>query len=110
MRSDDWQILGATVAVVGLVMLATLAAQYRWFRDGSWIQRIVFFTTGVAAIAILRTVGVPPAWFDGSNAAFILGGSLFAGAFIGRSAREFRLPLLTGMGGTLLVLNVLPHL
>lgn len=110
MSSDDWQIVLTLLAVVAMVMLAALAAQYHWFRDGSMLQRIVFFLTGVAVIAILRIAGVPPAWFDGSNSAFMLGASLLLGAFIGRAGREFRLPLFTGMGGTLLVLNVLPHL
>jgi hypothetical protein len=110
MSSDDWQIVVALLAVVAMVMLAALAAQYHWFRDGSMLQRSVFFLTGVASIAVLRVVGVPPAWFDGSKPAFTLAATLIVGAFIGRAGREFRLPLFTGMGGALLVLNVLPHL
>ena len=97
------------VAAFVILALATLAAQFKWLRDGSLHQRILFFRAGAAISASLFAAGIPPRWFNGSAAAFTLAASLTLGAFLGRAGRTFRLPLLLGLGGTLLVLNFLPH-
>jgi peptidoglycan/LPS O-acetylase OafA/YrhL len=97
------------IAAFAILALATMAAHFHWLRDGSLHQRILFFLAGAAISASLFLARIPPKWFNGSTAAFTLAASLTLGAFVGRDARGFRLPLLLGMGGTLLVLNVLPH-
>ena len=97
------------VAAAFVILIAiTLAAQFKWLPEGR-VKFILVLISGVAVILALRLAQLPPSWFSGSAASFGLALSLSAGAFLGRSAdeRSFGLPLLLGMGGSLLVLNII---
>ena len=108
---NDRLAAGPLIALFVILALATLAAQFKWLPENSWIQRVLFFLSGAAVSGCLFAAGVPPKWLDGSKGAFAFAATLTAGAFLGRDAgRSFRLPLLLGMGGTLLAVNVVPHL
>jgi hypothetical protein len=100
----------AALASIFLILAVALAAQFKWLRGDSVFARIVIFVAGAASIIMLGIAKVPPSWFDGGRTGFVLGISFCAGAFLGREARWFRMPLLLGMGLPLLVFNVLAHL
>jgi hypothetical protein len=98
------------IASFAILALATLAAQFKWLPEDSAVQRVVFLLAGIGVVASLFAAGLPPRWFDGSKSAFGLAAMLTIGAFVGRAGQSFRLPLLLGMGGTLLVVNFMAHL
>jgi len=101
-----WAIAGS----FAILILVTLAAQFRWLPSNGRVYAAIVLVAGIGVVAALWYADIPPNWFDGSKSAFLLALSLAVSAFVGGDAgREFRRPLLLGMGGTLLVLNVLAH-
>jgi hypothetical protein len=100
----DLQMVTLAVAFVVLLGVAGLA-QLGWLPAGK-PKTVVVFVAGVAVSLSLAAGGLPPLWFSGSKAAFGFAASLTLGAFTFRQAeRSFGLPLLLGMGLTLLALN-----
>ena len=91
-----------------LIAAVTLIAQFKWLRDG-WFKTTLIVVAAVLSVASLRIAGLPPAWFFGSKTGFALGLSLALGGLVARAGEErsFGMPLLTGMGGTLLVVNAI---
>ena len=104
MTDSQIAFLAATFVIL---LLITLAAQFRWLGEGR-TRTVLVLLSGIAAMLCLRIAELPPSWFSASKTGFLLGLSLTIGAFLGRNAEErsFRFPLLLGMGGTLLVANV----
>ncbi|HWW62958.1 MAG TPA: hypothetical protein VN181_16405 [Thermoanaerobaculia bacterium] len=108
MSANQWLFFLLSLIVL---FLASLAAQFNWVRSRLG-KRIVYFITGVLCIGCLWVAGLPPKWFDGTKVGFGLGLSFAVGAWVPgpESERSFRLPLFLGIGLTLLVVNVFPHL
>jgi hypothetical protein len=100
------QVVFLASAFVILVAI-TLAAQFRWLGNGK-VKTVLVCIAGVASVVALRLVGLPPSWFSGSGTGFGMAVSFGLGAFVFRTAEEkaFGLPLLLGMGLTLLLANV----
>ena len=96
-------VAGAFVIIAAI----TAVVQLRWLRIGR-VQRVITFVCGVLAMLCLWASGLPPSWFAASWAAFVLIISLLLWAFVlrGTDERSFGVPLLLGMGLTLLVANV----
>ena len=90
-----------------IIAAITAVVQFRWLRIGR-VQRVITFVCGVLAMLCLWASGLPPSWFAASWAAFVLIISLLLWAFVlrGTDERSFGVPLLLGMGLTLLVANV----
>ena len=102
---SDGQV-GVFILVVFIVLLVSVAAQFRWLGNGK-VQTVVVFISGVAVITLLRIGNIPPSWFAGKVAGFALAASLTAGAFIGRGEEKaFRLPLFLGLGLSLFAVNI----
>ncbi len=99
-----FSMLAAVLAIIGIV---TLIATKNWLRRG-WARWIVYGGAGCAIPLLMYFVEVPPDWFDGEGEGFWIALSLLLGAFVldSDSERAFGRPLLIGMGGTLVVLNV----
>lgn len=95
-------VASAFVLILGIA----LPAQFGWIRGA--LQTRAAFVCGVAAIACLWTANIPPDWFAGSREGFAIGATVSASAFLYRRAdeRAFGLPLLLGLGLTLLVANL----
>jgi len=107
MKDEELWAFAISLTILALV---TLAAQFRWLPSNRRAYAAIVLVAGIGTVAALRYGGIPPQWFDGSKGAFLLGLTLAGSAFLGGDAgREFRVPLFLGMGGTLLVLNVLAH-
>lgn len=108
MNGNQWLFFALSLVIL---FVAAIAAQFNWIRSRI-AKTIVFFIAGVGVIGCLWIAGLPPKWFDGTKVGFGLGGSFAVGSFIpGADAeRSFRFPLCLGMGLTLLVANVFPHL
>lgn len=72
------------------------------------MKTVLVFVSGVAAVVALRLAGLPPSLFSGSASGFGMAVSFGLGAFVFRTAEEkaFGVPLLLGMGLTLLLANV----
>ena len=103
--TDDQVVFLATAFVILLGI--TLAAQFRWLGKGR-VKTVLVFIAGVASVVALYLAGLPPAWFSGSASGFGVALSLGLGAFVFRTAEEkaFGVPLLLGMGLSLLLANV----
>ena len=86
-----------------LILGSAVAAQWWGLRN-----RIVIFVIGCLSVVCLWIANLPPKWFQGSWTGFGLALVLIAASFAGRTADEvsYRLPMLLGMGLTLLVANV----
>jgi len=100
------------VASAFVILLGVTAmAQFRWLRDGR-AKTTILILSGIAVIASLRIAGLPPSWFEGSKAGFAIALGFLAGAFPGKTGEErsFGQPLLLGLGGTLLAVNVIAFL
>ncbi len=84
----------------------TLAAQFRWFGNGKVKTVLVFRASRPSLLSVW--LDCRPSWFSGSAAGFGVAVSFGLGAFVFRTAEEkaFGLPLLLGMGLTLLLANV----
>lgn len=100
------QISAIASAFVVLLGVAGLA-QMGWLPAGK-PRIVVVFAAGVVVSLSLGLAGIPPKWFSGSKEGFGFATSLTLGAFayLGRKERGFGLPLLLGMGLTLLVWNI----
>jgi hypothetical protein len=92
-----------------IIIVITLLAQFKWLPSNRIASAMLVFPAGVGTVAALYAADIPPDWFDGSRTGFMLGATLALSSFLGRDARECRLPFLLGMGGALLVFNVLAH-
>ena len=102
-----FSMLAMVLAIIGLV---TLIATKEWLRRG-WASRIVYGGAGCAIVLLMYYVDVPPDWFDGEGEGFWIALSLLLWAFVldSGSERTFGRPLLIGMAGTLIVLNLYAH-
>jgi hypothetical protein len=108
MSSDQAVFIAAAFVVLAL---ATLFAWREWLPAGK-IKFAALLFAGIGIIALLWLADIPPDWFDGSGEGFALAGGFLVMSILGRHKSEtsFRLPLLLGMGGTMLALNVWAHL
>lgn len=102
-----FSMLAAVLAILGIV---TLIATKQWLRRG-WASWIVYGGAGCAITLLMDFVDVPPDWFDGEGEGFWIAVSLLLWAFVldSGSERTFGRPLLIGVGGTLVVLNLYAH-
>ena len=99
------QMVTLAAAFVVLLGIGGLA-QLGWLPSGK-TKTVVVFAAGVVVSVSLAAGGLPPLWFSGSKAAFGFAASLTVGALAFRpQERSFGVPLLLGMGLTLLVLNI----
>ena len=98
------------VIAFAMLFAITLLEMRKWLPAGRAKFAIVFLA-GAAIAGSLFLAGIPPDWFDGSTAAFLVAGSLLLGAFVVHDTEggRFGTPLLAGMGLTLAVLNVWAH-
>jgi hypothetical protein len=104
------QQVWCVVAVFAIIAAVTALEMLHWLPKGR-AKFAILFAAGVSIVALLYTAGIPPDWFAGDSDGFVLAGTLLAGGFVTRGAgKSFGLPLLSGMGLTLLLLNVLAHL
>lgn len=106
---SDGQFFAALTAIF-IILALSLGAHFKWLRADSVFSSAVIFIATALAIGMLGIMKVPPAWFAGGKTGFALALSFCVGAFLGREARWFRLPMFLGMGLPLLVFNVLAHL
>ncbi len=108
MSGNQWLFFLLSLVVI---FMAALAAQFKWLGSGK-VKTVVLFIAGVLGIGCLWVAGLPPKWFAGTKVGFGLGLSFAAGAFLPGpyEERSFRFPFCLGMGLTLLVVNVFPHL
>lgn len=99
------------VAAFAILAIAVLIASRQWLQPGVF-SAIVYAIAGAAIILLLWRARVTLDWFHGGTWGFIIGFTLFASAFAGRTAseRSFRLPFLGAMGLTMLAVNVVAHL
>ena len=106
----EGQVVGFVASLV-IILAITLAETFHWLPRRGKFKVVLVFLSGAAAIGSLRVTGLPPWWFDGSKEAFGLVAMFFLVAFVNTKTTDqsFTVPLCLGMGGTLLVLNVLPH-
>ena len=104
---SDTALFSLLVAVLAIIGIVTLIATKNWLRRG-WASWIVYGGAGCAIPLLMYSVNVPPDWFDGESEGFWIAVSLLLWAFVldSRSERTFGRPLLIGMGGTLVVLNL----
>lgn len=100
------QVGSVTTAFV-ILALITAAAQFGWLPAGT-PRTVLVFVAGAGIVVALRVAGIPPRWFAGTKAGFGFSTSLILSGLIsgGADARAFGLPLLLGMGLTLLGLNI----
>jgi hypothetical protein len=106
----DWQI-GGILAAFAILAAITLCEMRRWLPARGKVKFALVFLAGAGIVGALWWTDIPPAWFDGGKQAFGLAALLLLSGFVAQreAGRTFGLPLLTGMGVTLIVLNVLPH-
>lgn len=106
----DWQIAGVVVSFA-ILLAITVCEMRRWLPARGAVKFALVFLAGAAIVGALYSAEIPPVWFDGERDAFIVAVTLLAGGIVAQreGRRVFGLPLLTGMGGTLVVLNVLAH-
>lgn len=107
----DSQVAGIAAAFVILIVVTVLEMRHRLPARGRFKFTLVFLA-GAAIVGALYTTGIPPSWFEGEKEGFGLAVMLLLSGFVAEreKGRSFGLPLLFGMGVTLVVLNVLPHL
>lgn len=107
----EGELVGVAAAFV-IVIAITLLEMRRWLPAKGTFKSTLIFLAGAAVVGSLYATGIPPAWFDGGKEAFGLAVMLVLSGFVAERepGRTFGLPLLGGMGATLLVLNVLPHI
>jgi len=107
---SDTMLFSALLGVIAILAIVTFIATMKWLRHG-WLSRIVYGGAGIAMILWLYVADVPPDWFDGEGEGFWIAVSLLLWAFVlgAGSERTFGRPLLVGMGGTLIVLNLYAH-
>jgi len=103
-NKDQLVFAGASMVII---MLIALAAQFHWLPGGK-AKTVVVFIAGSSAIVALWLAGIPPSWFSGSKTGFGMTLFFLASAIIGKTEEEtsFRMPLMLGVGLTMLVANV----
>jgi hypothetical protein len=106
------QQLGGFLVSLVLIFGIGVAEHLHWLPDRGKFKFVLVLVCGAAAIGTLFTTGLPPDWFDGSVGAFGIAVTMLLSAFVSYKTphQSFGVPLFLGLGGTLLVLNVLPHL
>jgi hypothetical protein len=106
-----WQITGVA-ASFAIVIAITLFEMRRWLPARGRFKFTLVFLAGAAIVGSLYATRIPPVWFDGGKEAFGIAVMLLLSGFVAEreAGRTFGLPLMAGMGVTLLVLNVLAHL
>ena len=106
----DSEVFGV-VAAFAILIVITLFEMRRWLPAKGKFKVGIVFLAGAGIVGSLWATGIPPWWFDGEKEAFGLAITLFLGGFVAErdKDRTFGFPLLAGMGVTLAVLNVLPH-
>ena len=107
----DTQVFGVVAAFAILIVLTFLEMR-RWLPAKGVFKIVLVFLAGGAIIGSLWAIGIPPWWFDGEKEAFGLAVTLFLSGFVAEREKDrtYGFPLFAGMGVTLAVLNVLPHL
>ncbi|HEV7239432.1 MAG TPA: hypothetical protein VGQ36_09340 [Thermoanaerobaculia bacterium] len=107
---SEGQVVGFLASLV-IILGITFAEHRRWLPRGGKFKFVLVFLAGAAAIGSLRATGLPPTWFDGSKGAFGIAVMFLLSAFVGLKTpdQSFVVPFCLGLGGTLAVLNVLPH-
>jgi hypothetical protein len=97
--------------VFAILIVVTALETLHWLPKGR-AKFVILFVAGVSMMAVLRAANIPPDWFDGGKEGFGIAVTLLLWAFVtrGPSERSFGVPLLTGMGGTLVALNFYAHL
>lgn len=104
------QQIWCIVATFAILAAVTALEMLHWLPKGR-AKFAMLFVAGVSMVVLLYTAGIPPDWFAGDAEGFVLGGTLLvSGLVTSGKGKSFGLPLLSGMGMTLLVLNVLAHL
>jgi hypothetical protein len=100
------QLVFAGAAMV-IIMVIALAAQFHWLPGGK-AKTVLVFIAGSSAILALWLAGIPRSWFSGSKTGFGMTLFFLASAIVGKTKEEtsFRMPLMLGMGLTMLVANV----
>ena len=96
------------IAAAFIILLGvSVAAQFRWLPSGR-AYGVIVFLAGCATILSLRIANLPPTWFNASKTGFGFAALFIVASFAGRTREEelFRLPLLMGMGLTLLGANL----
>jgi hypothetical protein len=98
----------AIALVFVIIIVITIAAQFHWLRPGR-VMTVLVFAAGAAVAVLMRVANIPPWWFAGGKGGFGLATTCLLSAWVtkGVEARAFGVPLLSGMGLTLLVLNVI---
>jgi len=90
------------------IAVITLLAQLNWLPNGA-AKFVIIFAAGVIAIVAMRLADIPPIWFAGRSKGFFIALGLIVWGLVQRpgEARAFGLPLMTGMGTALFVVNAL---
>jgi hypothetical protein len=106
----DSEIVGVAAAFAVLIAITALE-MLRWLPARGKFKFGLVFLAGAAIIGSLSLIGIPPWWFEGAWEGFGLAVTLLLSGFVAEreAGRTFGLPLLLGMGATLMVLNVVPH-
>ena len=107
---SDTSLFSVFALVLAIIGIVTLIATKQWVRRG-WPSWIVYGGAGCAIPLLMYAIDVPPDWFNGEGEGYWIAVSLLLWAFVldSGSERAFGRPLLVGMGGTLLVLNLYAH-
>ena len=109
-RAMNNEQLWWVILCFAIIIVTTVLAQFHWLPSNRIASAMIVFPAGIGTVAALYAAGIPPQWFDGSSTGFLLGFSLALSSFLGSEALEIRVPFDLGMGGALLVFNVLAHL
>lgn len=104
MNQDELVFIAAAFVIIAVI---TAAAQFKWLPRGK-VGAAMIFVAGCAAILALRLAGIPPSWFAGTWAGFGMAIFFLLSGYVTHAGEErnFGLPLLLGMGLTLLAANV----
>lgn len=107
---NDWTAVWLLLAILAILGAITLIASKQWLP--ARVATPLYFLSGCGIVLMMYACDIPPGWFEGSWEGFGLALSLLAWAFVlsTRAERAFGRPLLLGMSGTLIVLNVAAHL
>ena len=107
---NDSNLVALLLYILAILGVVTLIATKQWLRPGR-VSAAVYAIAGIGMILLMYFHDVPPDWFDGGREGFGIAATLLAWAFVlsSRSERAFGRPLLLGMAGTLLVLNIAAH-
>jgi hypothetical protein len=105
MNKDQIVFVGAAFVFIALI---ALAAQFKWLPDGRR-KTVLIFIAGTATALSLWLADMPPAWFSASRTGFGMTLFFLLSSIVGKTREEtsFGMPLMLGMGLTMLVANVL---